>query len=502
MKRILVTSALTMTLAFAGVSAFALKPAQEVKKADALVSSTVTRVYIEDQVNSNTTLLAIESISFASGYSHDLWRDFLTSYLGTRSSYNTSSGSTQPSTKGWSYMSDSEQTKYLLCPTGAKNFTMVFPEWVTALSYKAVGNNFWNWFDVNGSAVGLHSGWGIGKKVNSYIYNSGGWTMNANLDNTSQTNSWGDVTITAIGSLDGSELERREITMSKYYLMSSQTYSTNVCTFGGWYTNIGCTSAHSGLVTANATVYAKLTAKTESYLAGTMNGWNTTDPDYLMAPKENNQYMIDVQLDAGTEFKVVYNGNWYGWSQVDQSSSVVVNGYISGSDNISVETTGKYEIYIKTYTGTNMIWIQQDSGSEADTYAQAFLAAITCTSESTTFSINVWNEVSGTDSMEYKFSQLTNGAKNVLKDAVANPNGTNVQKCVARYDRILSKYGSGTGAGQYHNFMGRSIPSSSAKGLISFSSNNSAVLIGMIITIIAVTSAGAYFFLRKKKVTE
>lgn len=503
---------LFLTTAFAallGVATFAgVSSAKEASKAEAAVSKTVTRVYIEDQVNSNTTLLAIESISFASGYNHTTWRDFLTSYLGARSSYNTTSGSTQPSTKGWSYMSNSEQEKYLLCPSGSKNFTMVFPEWVTALSYKAVGNNFWNWFDVNGSAVGLHSGWGIGKKVNSYIYNSGGWTMNASLDNTAQTNTWGDVTITAIAAFNSSEVERKSITMSKYYLMSSQSYGSIFgYTASGWYTNIACTSSRTSLITANSTVYTKLTLVKESYLAGTMNSWNASDDNYLMSPAENSQYTIDTTFTKDTEFKVVYKGDWYGWNQVDQSSPVIINGSIvQGSDpdstgyRIKVAVAGKYEIYFKTTAGSNRIWIQQDSSTEASAYAAKFLAAITCTSSSTTFNINVWNNVSGTGSMEYKFSQLTEGAKGLLKTASPLEGGTVIEQCAARYDRILSKYGYGTASGQYHDFMERTPAVSSGGAIIKATiGGTSSTIIIVAISSVCLAAVGGYFLFRKKK---
>ena len=314
-------------------------------------------------------------------------------------------------------MSNSEQEKYLLCPSGSKNFTMVFPEWVTALSYKAVGNNWWNWFDVNGSAVGLHSGWGIGKKVNSYIYNDSGWKMNANLDNTAQTNTWGDITVTARAIKYGTttELANKSITMSKYYKISGESYDMFGYTFGGWYTTNALTTVHNTLLTANATVYAKETVKTEAYVSGTMNDWNASDPNYLMEPGENSQYRISKAFTANTEFKIVYQGsNWYGWSQVDQTSKVVTNGsIIQGTDpdttgyRIKVAVAGTYEIYLKTTEGTNKLWIQQDSTSEATSYATAFLAAITCTSDSTTFNINSWNQVSGTSSMEYKYNDLT-----------------------------------------------------------------------------------------------
>lgn len=562
-----------------------------VEKADAAISKTVTRVYIEDQVTT-TPVLAIESISFASGYGHDQWRSFLTSYLGARSTYTTTSGTSMPSKKGWSYMSNTEQEKYLLCPTGSKNFTMVFPEWVTAFSYKAVGNNWWNWFDVNGSAVGVHSGWGIGKKINSYIYNDSGWKMNANLDNTAQTNTWGDITITANAILSGTttQLASKSITMSKYYKISSETYNLFGYIFGGWYTTNALTIEHTALLTANATVYAKQTLNKEAYISGTMNNWATSDDNYLLAPGSDSQYTITINLNRGDEFKIVYQGtNWYGWSQVDGDSvpsirasiiegsnpdsmgarikvdhtgsytiyfkttevsnkiwiersyddeiyltgsmndwnrynpsyklsrtetvdpieyviildlekdaefKIVFEGYVwdgwskvdgssktitdgaivQGSDpdgtgnRIKAAKAGKYEIYYKSNWEYNKIWIQYDSETEAILYAEDFLTTITCTGQgSISFNINDWNKVgAATTSMEYKYEQLTVGAKGKLALATPSIRGNEIEQCAARYDAILSKYGYGTGSGQYHDFMGRT-PSRSSSAIRSFS---------------------------------
>lgn len=499
-KHFISTLFLSASLVTAGIT-FAHQAS--VEKAEAAISKTVTRVYIEDQVTT-TPVLAIESISFASGYGHTQWRDFLTSYLGARSSYTTTSGSAMPSSKGWSYMSNSEQNKYLLCPTGKKNFTMVFPEWVTAFSYKAVGNNWWNWFDVNGSAVGLHSGWGIGKQVKSYIYDDSGWKMNANLDNTAQTNTWGDVTITAIASNGSSEIERKNITMSKYYVMASESYDIFGYTFGGWYTNIGCTTSHTSLITANATVYAKETIKKEAYLACKSNDWKANDDNYLLTPGSDSQYTITISLSKDDEFKIVYNGDWIGWEQVDQSSKLVTSGTIANNGgNIIINSDTKLEIYFKTASSENKIWIQQDSQSEAEVYATNFLASITCTSESPTFALNVWNKVgSETTSMEYKYEQLTEGAKGKLATADPNQYGTLIEQCAARYDRILSKYGYGTGTNQRHDFMGRTPSPIYGRAILAISSigsSASTTLIAIASVSITGLAVGGYFLLRKKK---
>ena len=149
-------------------------------------------------------------------------------------------------------------------------------------------------------------------------------------------------------------------------------------------------------------------------------------------------------------------------------------------------------------------WVQVSSATEADTYAQEFLSTITCTSDSTSFALNAWNKVgSATTSMEYKYEQLTSGARHLLTSASANESGSNVEKCVARYDRILSKYGYGTGDDQYHDFMSRApaLISSSRVAVLGNNSNTDSNNFAAVTlaAIAGISALGGYFVLRKKK---
>lgn len=48
------------------------------------------------------------------------------------------------------------------------------------------------------------------------------------------------------------------------------------------------------------------------HIAGSMNGWSATDPDYAMTMNANGVYELVKSLDAGThEYKFVNDGNWY-----------------------------------------------------------------------------------------------------------------------------------------------------------------------------------------------
>ena len=191
----------------------------------------------------------------------------------------------------------------------------------------------------------------------------------------------------------------------------------------------------------------------------------------------------------------VPSGNWYGTLASGYNTTHVG----SDSGNIVLKTVGSYEIYLKS---DRTVWVQISSADEADHYAQEFLTTITCSDNSVTSSLSAWNKVgSATTSMEYKWEQLTHGAQNVLKGATGNLNGTNVQKCIARYDRILGKYGYGSAEGQYHDFMGRTpAPISGARLMLPVNeSNTTNISIIVIISLVSVTAIGGFFFIKKRQ---
>ena len=197
---------------------------------------------------------------------------------------------------------------------------------------------------------------------------------------------------------------------------------------------------------------------------------------------------------------------WFKSQYFEEGTGSAVNkGYIKKNGNDQDATclkNGTLEFYVKM--NAQLVWTQVSSTTEADEYAQTFLTTIKCTGSATNFNINVWNNVSGTDSMEYKFSQLTTGAKDLLTGATASQSGSNVQKCVARYDYILGKYGYGTASGKYHDFMNRTPAQFNALKVdilspLMESNGGSSALVIIIVSAISVTAIGGYFFLRKRK---
>ena len=260
----------------------------------------------------------------------------------------------------------------------------------------------------------------------------------------------------------------------------------------------------------NSGYTGKFSAK---YVACGDNGWTANDSNYKLTldmtkaeARLEKKFTVD-SGDAAEEFKVT-GGTWsesYGCGSVaDGTNSTYIDVSAGGTNNIKLLATATYEIYYKYHEmGSGKIWVQISSASEADSFAETFLSSITCTDNSVTFAIGTWNKVgSATTSMEYKYEKLTSGAKHLFEEASVNPSGSNVEKCVARYDRILGKYGYGTASNQYHDFMNRT-PASLAGSRVLFAvsniDNTNRILIVTVISIVAIASVGGYFFLRKRK---
>ena len=502
-KRMLITSSLALVLGLgvAGGLSLAKKDMKSAVRVRADVPS-VTKIILADDPGWCFRTLWLESFSFSSGYSSDDLADFIKDYYVTEKSTWDKQGTVK------SY--HEYNGNYNLCAGGSTSpYTFLLPSWVTTCKVTVENNSnsyYMNYLDnlykYSNNTGGGYSTGGVGKQINITAYNWGG----SSSVGSAATESSFETTVSLTFKTDASTtISTDSVTMSKYDTLN-QTIP-----FGydlvGWYTNSNLTTAHnSNLPLGQTTLYGKLSVKKEAYLAGTMNGWSTSDDDYLMLPAQDSQYRIDLDLAKDAEFKVVYNSVWYGWANLD-SDSPVYNKAMSGTDNIKVDVAGKYEIYIKTDSGVannKKLWIQRDSEDEASDYATTFLATITCNGSSTTFSLNAWNKVgSETTSMEYKFEQLTQGAKHLL-DGTSSTSNVSILSARARYDYILGKYGYGEGSGQYHDFMGRepasfSAPRISVLGNSSINDNNNTLLFVVIASVLAAAGICGYFFFKKKK---
>ena len=118
---------------------------------------------------------------------------------------------------------------------------------------------------------------------------------------------------------------------------------------------------------------------------------------------------------------------------------------------------------------------------DADTYATTFLNNITCSGDGNiTFDQNSWTN------MKNEFYQLSSSDRLLFKNGTGNVSGTNIEQCIARYDAIVTKYGTDV----YEDFMSRGIVSNS-KSVLSMNNNSTNIeTIICVISIISILSIG------------
>ncbi|MCI7057576.1 MAG: hypothetical protein MR467_01205, partial [Bacillales bacterium] len=104
--------------------------------------------------------------------------------------------------------------------------------------------------------------------------------------------------------------------------------------------------------------------------------------------------------------------------------------------------------------------------------------------------VDTWNNIKTT-----YFDNVIKGVDlEIIRNEVANPNGTNLQKALAKYDYIISKYGDT----QYQNYLERNISIGKANVFgIAFNSNLPLISILSLMGIGSIL--GATFLLKKKK---
>lgn len=104
--------------------------------------------------------------------------------------------------------------------------------------------------------------------------------------------------------------------------------------------------------------------------------------------------------------------------------------------------------------------------------------------------VDAWNNIKSTH-----FDNVIKAVDlEIIRNEVANPNGTNLQKALAKYDYIISKYGDT----QYQNYLERNISIGKAN-VFGIASNSNLPLISILSLMGIGSILGATFLLKKKK---
>lgn len=115
---------------------------------------------------------------------------------------------------------------------------------------------------------------------------------------------------------------------------------------------------------------------------------------------------------------------------------------------------------------------------------------LTCNNGVNPPNVDAWNNIKTT-----YFDSLIKGVDlETIRNEVANPNGTNLQKALAKYDYIVSKYGDT----QYQNYLERNISIGKAN-IYGITSNSNLPLISILSLIGIGSILGVTFLLKKKK---
>lgn len=158
----------------------------------------------------------------------------------------------------------------------------------------------------------------------------------------------------------------------------------------------------------------------------------------------------------------------------------------TGFKAVKVEAESSYQI------GWEYIIVEyaKESASQTNEYAQKFLDTMTCSENSVTAEDGAW------DQMSSEFDSLSDADKKIFQEAKADAASQNiVEQAVARYDRIVGKYGTSV----YKDFMGRNPASISGAYAVNHNGNDGSVYAVAGIAVSAVLAAGALIILRKKQ---
>ena len=177
---------------------------------------------------------------------------------------------------------------------------------------------------------------------------------------------------------------------------------------------------------------------------------------------------------AGTETLAI-NGASVNFSTINTEDSIVFKPY---SNSIDIATSARLwveEIIITAHTAS----------SSAVDYGTHFLATTADECSSLSVSLGTWNNLKGL------YDNADADVQNVIKAADADVGGSDLEKAIARYTYIASKYG-------YDDFMNIAI-SSSPDYINGLQDNKSSIAIILVISLIGISVLVGYKLISKKK---
>lgn len=259
-------------------------------------------------------------------------------------------------------------------------------------------------------------------------------------------------TISEVTNLPADATKLYEIngTVSQWYT-NKGNLNTNASQYGNYYLKDSSVSEGDGLLIYGATA----TANSLSY-DGTEFVFNNPK-DYL-----DNELTKDTKIGS--------NVVMYGF-RLDYGSTKEFNGIVTSVTN------------------------------PASDFAAYFLDALSGACDASGNS-NMETLKLGWATVALEFAKLSNVDKDVYAKGTGNSTGNNIEKAIALYDYIATKYGTSLESEDCtnYNFMNRSVtPVAGSKTILDSNGNVSATALVTVVALASLTAAGSFFFIRKRK---
>ena len=284
--------------------------------------------------------------------------------------------------------------------------------------------------------------------------------------------------------------------------------STSLNITSGSYTSVSDVkkSATTTDINSNAT-WAGVALKASNPNEGAMQLNKDKGALYTTASSDQIVSQVSVDFKDAGEFSLQFYGSNTPFTNIIGERVIGNETLIATLDKTtsvsSVSGSYKYVyIYSTGATCSNSItvrWENADFEGEAEAWGKSFMEG---TTTATCEDINADNSedlIYSWSLFEAQYNKISDGAKEIVKKATANNNGsTYLEKAVARYDHIITRYGSKLGVNA--NFIGREIKSTSGThNILASADNGLTIAIIVIVSLVSVSSIGATIVIRKRK---
>ena len=296
---------------------------------------------------------------------------------------------------------------------------------------------------------------------------------------------------------------------------------------GGWAGSYLITATISGATEVDKVAdgsYAMRSTGVNLDYVGNYAAINPTTTAGVTTVVTGQEFQFSIAAMAGGYSIQGKDGKYIGWGSssnngLSSSDSALLNtiefnaGIVSivcsaGTKGLKLDkSSGQFRYYSPSF---NIQLYKLVESSAASAYADEFLNLLSTGTNPVCKYNESTHEVS-TDLEELQlawallyidFNDLTNTDKQLFTQGTADSSGDNIEQTLALYDHIVAAYGASLESDDCHNynFMNRSVGAQPGQvSVTSHLSNNTVITIVIITSVIALTSVGCFFIIRRKK---